>query len=80
VLAVFAGLAPVGAQGSSAPTVSSSYVPQRVYDTRRAAFSDFEMMAADLSRADVVLIGSSTTTRIPIGSSWRCWRRSRSEM
>jgi len=57
VLAVFAGLAPVGAQGSSAPTVSSSYVPQRVYDTRRAAFSDFEMMAADLSRADVVLIG-----------------------
>jgi uncharacterized iron-regulated protein len=28
-----------------------------VYDTRRAVFTDFEMMAADLARADVVLIG-----------------------
>jgi uncharacterized iron-regulated protein len=32
-------------------------VPQRVYDTRRATFSDFEMMTADLARADVILIG-----------------------
>jgi uncharacterized iron-regulated protein len=32
-------------------------VPQRVYDTRRALFTDFEMMTADLARADVVLIG-----------------------
>jgi uncharacterized iron-regulated protein len=28
-----------------------------VYDTRRALFTDFEMMTADLARADVVLIG-----------------------
>lgn len=33
------------------------YVPQRVFDTWRKVFTDFEMMAADLARADVVLIG-----------------------
>lgn len=55
-LIAVAGLATVAAQAPSAP-VSSSYVPQRVYDTRRATFSDFEMMTADLARADVVLIG-----------------------
>jgi uncharacterized iron-regulated protein len=54
---LFAGLVTVGAQGPLAPAISSSYVPQRVYDTRRAAFTDFEAMTADLSRADVVLIG-----------------------
>ena len=53
---VLAGLATVAAQ-APAVAVSSSYVPQRVYDTRRASFTDFEMMAADLARADVVLIG-----------------------
>lgn len=36
---------------------SGAYVPQRVYDTRRKAFTDFEMMLADLARADVVLVG-----------------------
>ena len=51
-----AGLATVAAQAPAVP-VASNYVPQRVYDTRRASFSDFEMMAADLARADVVLIG-----------------------
>ncbi len=55
-LIAIAGLATVAAQAPSAP-VSSTYVPQRVYDTRRATFSDFEMMTADLARADVVLIG-----------------------
>src|SRR6476646_10054475 len=55
-LIAVAGLATVAAQAPSAP-VSSTYVPQRVYDTRRATFSDFEMMTADLARADVVLIG-----------------------
>jgi len=35
----------------------SVYVPQRVFDTRRKVFTDFEMMAADLARADVVLLG-----------------------
>lgn len=34
-----------------------AYIPQRVYDTRRKAFIDFEMMLADLARADVVLVG-----------------------
>jgi uncharacterized iron-regulated protein len=36
---------------------ASVYVPQRVYDTQRKAFTDFEMMEADLARADVVLLG-----------------------
>ena len=36
---------------------SSSYVPQRVFDTRQKAFSDFESMLADLARADVVFVG-----------------------
>jgi uncharacterized iron-regulated protein len=34
-----------------------SYVPQRVFDTTRGAFSDFEVMLADLARADVVFVG-----------------------
>lgn len=33
------------------------YVPERVYDTSRRAFSDFEMMLADLARADVIVVG-----------------------
>jgi uncharacterized iron-regulated protein len=39
------------------PATSSSYVPQRVYDTHRKAFTDFESMLADLGRADVVFVG-----------------------
>jgi uncharacterized iron-regulated protein len=53
---VSGGLAIVAAQSPPA-AVSTAYVPQRVYDTRRAAFSDLEMMTADLARADVILIG-----------------------
>jgi uncharacterized iron-regulated protein len=34
-----------------------SYVPERVFDTRQKAFSDFEVMLADLSRADAVFVG-----------------------
>lgn len=33
------------------------YVPERVFDARRKAFGDFEVMLADLARADVVLVG-----------------------
>ena len=33
------------------------YVPHRVFDTSRETFSDFEMMQADLARADAVLVG-----------------------
>src|SRR6187402_850653 len=35
----------------------SGYVPERVFDTRTGAFSDFELMLADLAKADVVLVG-----------------------
>jgi uncharacterized iron-regulated protein len=41
----------------SSPKPLSVYVPQRVYDTQRKVFTDFETMAADLARADVVLLG-----------------------
>ena len=34
-----------------------SYVPARVYDTRQKAFSDLEVMLADLARADAVFVG-----------------------
>jgi uncharacterized iron-regulated protein len=34
-----------------------SYLPQRVYDTSRQAFSDFERMLADLAKADVIFVG-----------------------
>ncbi len=37
--------------------IASGYVPQRVYDTRLAAFTDFETMLADLARADAILVG-----------------------
>ena len=33
------------------------YVPQRVYDTARGAFTDFETMLAALTRAEVVFVG-----------------------
>jgi uncharacterized iron-regulated protein len=33
------------------------YVPERVFETRRKAFSDFEAMLADLARADVIVVG-----------------------
>jgi uncharacterized iron-regulated protein len=35
----------------------SSYVPQRVFDTRLKGFGDFETMLADLARADAVFVG-----------------------
>ena len=36
---------------------AAEYVPQRVFETRRGAFIDFESMVAVLARADVVLVG-----------------------
>jgi uncharacterized iron-regulated protein len=35
----------------------TSYVPHRVFDTARGTFTDFEVMLADLARADVVFVG-----------------------
>lgn len=46
-----------GASPHAQSRASGAYVPQRVYDTHRKAFTDFETMLADLARADVVLVG-----------------------
>jgi uncharacterized iron-regulated protein len=42
---------------ASHAAVLTSYIPQRVYDTRLKNFADFEVMLADLTRADVVFVG-----------------------
>jgi uncharacterized iron-regulated protein len=39
------------------PQPASGYLPERVYDTGRKAFVDFEMMLADLTTADVAFVG-----------------------
>ncbi len=58
VLLLVASQAPPSTPAPSAPRVEApAYVPQRVYDTRRNTFSDFEVMLADLAHADVVLVG-----------------------
>jgi len=60
VLALAALLAPAlqSPPAAAAPqAIVSSYVPERVYDTRQKAFGDFESMLADLARADVVFVG-----------------------
>ena len=46
----------VQAVPTAQPTLPA-YVPQRVYDTARQSFADFEAMLADLAKADVVFIG-----------------------
>jgi uncharacterized iron-regulated protein len=38
-------------------TADAGYVPERVYDSDRKRFSDFEAMLADLTHADVVFVG-----------------------
>lgn len=44
-------------QTPAAQAPAPGYVPQRVYDTERKVFTDFETMAAALTRADVVFVG-----------------------
>ena len=56
VLAQAAPAAPPPAP-PAAPHAIPAYVPQRVYDTRRGAFTDFESMVAELGRVDVVFVG-----------------------
>lgn len=41
----------------SASLAAQSYVPNRVFDSARGSFTDFEAMAAALIRADVVFLG-----------------------
>jgi uncharacterized iron-regulated protein len=41
----------------TAPLAGQSYVPNRVYDTAKGAFTDFESMMASLVWSDVVLVG-----------------------
>jgi uncharacterized iron-regulated protein len=62
-------MAPAAGQAATTPTPSAPanphageasaaiYVPERVFDTRRKTFTDFEAMLADVSRADVILVG-----------------------
>ncbi len=60
VLALVFVLSQVPAQPPAPPPrepIAAGYVPQRVYDTRAASFTDFESMLADLARADVILLG-----------------------
>jgi uncharacterized iron-regulated protein len=42
---------------------AQSYVPNRVFDSTRGTFSDFEAMAADLARAEVVFVGEQHDDR-----------------
>jgi uncharacterized iron-regulated protein len=57
--AVVAALAIVlqAAPPAAPQATPAAYVPQRVYDTSRQGFSDFETMLADLAKADVVFVG-----------------------
>jgi uncharacterized iron-regulated protein len=48
---------PQAAPAPPPPPAPAAYVPQRVYDTTRQTFSDFESMLADLAKADVVFVG-----------------------
>ena len=47
----------VAQQPPATAGAGAAYVPERVYDTSRKAFSDFESMLADIASADIVLIG-----------------------
>src|SRR4029079_17139727 len=59
-----------------------SYVPNRVYDTAKSAFTDFETMIASLVWADVVLVGEqhddANTHRLELAVLEGLARRNRS--
>jgi uncharacterized iron-regulated protein len=58
-LVVAADQAPATAPDARAehPSIAAAYVPERVFETRRRAFTDFESMLADVARADVIIVG-----------------------
>jgi uncharacterized iron-regulated protein len=53
------------------PASVPAYVPERVFDTRKNAFADFEVMLADLATADVIFVGEQhddpNTHRLELG-------------
>ena len=49
--------AAVLAFGASMTIAAQTYVPHRVFDSHRSGFSDFETMAVELAKADVVFVG-----------------------
>jgi uncharacterized iron-regulated protein len=65
----------------TAVVAAQSYVPHRVFDNQRGAFSDFEAMAADLATADVVFVGEQhddpNTHRLELAVLEALARRSR---
>jgi uncharacterized iron-regulated protein len=54
---VFVALFCLAQAAAPLAAAAASYVPQRVYDSDRKRFTDFEAMLADLARADVVFVG-----------------------
>lgn len=50
-------LAAILVAGLMASPLAQGYVPHRVFDTAAGQFTDFEAMAADLVKADVVFVG-----------------------
>jgi len=69
---------------STVPLRAQSYVPNRVFDTDRGRFSDFEAMAAALARADVVFLGEQhddpNTHRLELAVLEALARRNRAVM
>jgi uncharacterized iron-regulated protein len=60
---------------------AQSYVPHRVFDTARGAFTDFESMAASLTKADLIFVGEQhddpNTHRLELAVLEALARRSR---
>lgn len=57
--------APAQAQAQAPPDtlVLVTYVPQRVFDSRKKKFTDFETMLAELAKSDVVFVGEQHDDR-----------------